>query len=437
MGTSKTCRVIAVLTATLTLACTVSCGSDSTSSEGDRTISLWMIKGSEINKALANSVERYNSAHTAKIRTTTYPNEEYKSRIRAVMDTDTAPDIFFTWGGGNLEYFVRADQAVDLTEELDRDPQVEDDFLPTVLKNGAVDGRQFGLPMSGMQPILLFYNKKILAEHDLQPPKTLDDLFDLVQTFKGKGIVPIALGGKQGWTELTHLMAIVDRIGGPKKFEDIAAGKPGAWKDPVVLTALRKCQDLVRRGAFGGDFYNLGYDSGEATDMLAGGQAAMHLMGTWEYQFQLTSHPGFAGEDLGWTVYPTVLPTGGSPRTVVGPPSNYFSVRKGSPYTAQAVDFLLTTLTSEPYLRDLIAVGSVPAVTRAESLFRGTRSEDFVSFVFQTVSDAPAFTPSWDQALSPAAGDHLNGLLQKLFLLQMTPERFAEAMEKAIGSETS
>jgi len=170
--------------------------------------------------------------------------------------------------------------------------------------------------------------------------------------------------------------------------------------------------------------------------MLADGRAAIQLMGTWEYQYRLSRHPEFAREDLGWTVFPRVRATGGSPDTVVCPPSNYLSVRKDSPRSAQAVDFLLSTSTSRSHPQDLIAIGAVPAVRKAEKVFGGTQSEGFVSYVLPTVSAAPAFAPPWDQMLPPATGDQLNGLPQKLFLLRMAPEQFVAAVEKTRGEET-
>ena len=32
--------------------------------------------------------------------------------------------------------------------------------------------RQYGLPMNGIQPVMLFYNKTVFAEAGLKPPKT-------------------------------------------------------------------------------------------------------------------------------------------------------------------------------------------------------------------------------------------------------------------------
>ena len=46
---------------------------------------------------------------------------------------------------------------------------------------------------------MLFNNKKVFAETGLEAPKTWDDLLNAVNTFKAKGVTPIALGGGDQW----------------------------------------------------------------------------------------------------------------------------------------------------------------------------------------------------------------------------------------------
>ena len=47
--------------------------------------------------------------------------------------------------------------------------------------------------------------------------------------------------------------------------------------------------------------------------------------------------------------------------------------------------------------------------------------------------NAPDFTLSWDQALSPAQGDAMLTNLDQLFLKKITPEQFASTMNATIG----
>ena len=149
-----------------------------------------------------------------------------------------------------------------------------------------------------------------------------------MDAFKTQGVIPIVLPGTQAWTELMYLEYLLDRVGGPQKFADIVAGKPGAWRDPAVLQALTMCQDLAERGAFGKNFASINYDNTGASRLFATGKAAMFLMGSWEYTSQASNNPDFVTSgNLGWVPFPAVEGGAGDPKNVVGNPSNYFSVR--------------------------------------------------------------------------------------------------------------
>jgi raffinose/stachyose/melibiose transport system substrate-binding protein/xylobiose transport system substrate-binding protein len=408
---------------------TTACGSAGPGGAEDRDeIQLWTLQSEEQNPVLQKAIDDYSG--TTKVSMTTYVNDPYKQKLQVSMGSAEAPDIFFNWGGGNLAQFVEAAQVVDLTDALAKNPGTLDKFLPSVAKVGQIDGKQYALPMNGIQPVVLFYNKEVFAKVGASPPKTYDDLLALVATFKTKGITPIALAGSQGWTELMYLEYLLDRVGGPDKFAAITADKPGAWSDPAVLKAVGMCQDLAKRGAFGTTFASVNYDNSGASKLFATGKAAMHLMGSWEYGNQLTNTPDFVKNgNLGWVPFPSVAGGAGDPNNIVGNPSNYFSVSAKSAHRDQAADFLIKTLTSDSYVTGMVAAGQVPAIKGVESRFTGEHAE-FTKFVYQLVATAPAFTQSWDQALSPAAGTELNTNLQKLFISELTPEQFVSAMEK-------
>lgn len=55
------------------------------------------------------------------------------------------------------------------------------------------------------------------------------------------------------------------------------------------------------------------------------------------------------------------------------------------------------------------------------------------SLVFNMAKDAPNFQQSWDQALSPTQATELLNNIDQLFLLKITPEQFATAMNATIG----
>jgi xylobiose transport system substrate-binding protein len=394
-------------------------------------ILVWALQDPQNQPIIEAGIGRYNQSSIISAEQLTFVNDAYKQKLQVSMGSPNPPDVFFNWGGGNLAQFVESGDVVDLTTRLERDPTANI-FLDNVMAIGKVGGKQYGLPMNGMQPVMLFYHKKVFADAGVEPPKTYDDLLSLVDTFKDRRITPIALPGTQGWTELMYLEYLLDRVGGPEKFAAIVAGRPGAWRDRAVLRALEMCQDLAERGAFGSNFASINYDNTGASRLFATGKAAMFLMGSWEYTNQASNNPEFVdGGNLGWVPFPVVGDGAGDPTNVVGNPSNYFSVTSASAHRDEAVNFVVDLTTSPEYVSALIESGQVPAVAGVEDQLADSANADFATFTYRLVDGAKAFTQSWDQALSPSVGAELLTNLQKLFLSDISPQQFVSNMEKA------
>ncbi|GIG90809.1 ABC transporter substrate-binding protein [Plantactinospora endophytica] len=388
---------------------------------------VWAVTPPDADPALRKLVNRYNRTAEVDVELTTFGNEDYKEKLRTSVGTADGPDVFASWGGANLHRLAREGLLTDLTPVRD-EPGVGDRFLPSALAGGVVDGRQYGIPMSGTHPVVLFYHRGVFADAGVRPPRDYAELLSLVETFKGRGITPISLGGAQGWTELMWVMYLAERTGGPGTTADIIAGRPDAWSKPAVQQALREARALAERGAFGANFASIGYDDGDASRRLAIGEAAMQLMGTWEYPTQLARNPDFVADgDLGFVPFPAVSGGAGDPADLVGVPTNYFSVAAGSPHRAAALEFVRAA-SSDDYVADLVADGEVPPVTDAAERLRGTEHAEFATSVHELVARAPSYGLAWDQALEPKAATALTANLQRLFRAELTPEQFAAAM---------
>ncbi|TDQ50783.1 ABC transporter substrate-binding protein [Actinorugispora endophytica] len=421
-------RVIGSASLALVLGLTTACGTSGPGTEGG--VEVWALEDAAVNPIVQSGIDTYNESAETPAELVTYVNDAYKQRLQVALGSPNAPDVFFNWGGGNLAQYVEEGQVVDLTDTLEANPGFRDAFLPSVLDVARVEGRYYGVPMLGVLPVVLFYNKEVFDEAGLEPPATYDELLDAVDVFKEEGVTPITLPGAQGWTELMWLEYLLDRVGGADKFQAIVDGEEGAWSDPAVIEALRMCQDLADRGAFGTNFASITYDNASASSLLASGKSAMFLMGTWDFSTQMDNNPDFVESgDLGFVPFPEVEGGEGEPGAVVGNPSNYFSVNADSADTDAAIDFLTGTVASDSYVEGLIEAGQVPAVEGIEDRLSETDHADFTTFTYNLVADAPSFTQSWDQALTPATSEELLTNLQLLFLGDLGPEEFARAME--------
>jgi xylobiose transport system substrate-binding protein len=408
--------------ATLTVTA-AGCGpsGSSKSSAATGSVDFWTLQD-PTNTVQKAAVTAFNSTGKGKVSMSVIASDGYKDKLRTGMGSSKMPGMFFNWGGGSLDDFVKAGKLVTL------DTALESHFLPSALAAGKVDGKLVGIPCRGTQPVFLFYNKKVFADAGVEPPKTYADLQKLVKVFKGKGITPFALAGNasSSWTELMWVEYLVDRLAGPELFDKIQGGDWTQWKDPAVLKTAQMIKKLVDSGAFGKNFGSVNYGAGGTATLLNKGKAAMVLMGSWEYAVQQGEAPDFAKNGLGYVAFPSVEGGKGDAANVVGNPTNYISVTTAAPKDTAAA-FLKTTY-SESYVQGLIEKGEVPVTSNAKQLLTKAADPAYATFQFDLVSKAPSFTQSWDQALGLTLGTPLLTEIQKLFNGQSSPEQFVSAV---------
>lgn len=404
------------------------CGSGDGGSDGG-TLTAY-VYGDDAVKVQQAAVDSFNKTSDVKIKLVPVPGTDYVNKLRSAMGSPNAPDIFYNWGAGSIKPYVDAGQVADLTSAVNDDATLKDGFIPSIMTAGGLDGKIYGVPMRGMQPVMLFYNKSLFAQHKLEPPTTWEDLQKAITTFKDAGITPFALGGAEKWPELMWMEYLLDRIGGPEVFRKIQDGDTDGWGDPAVLKTAQTVKQLIDDGAFGKNFNSVDYASGAAPTLLSKGKAAMHLMGSWEYSTQLGKAPEFAEKDLGWTTFPTVAGGVGDAANIVGNPTNYWSVNSRTKHKDAAIEFL-KAMASESYAQDLVDNGDVPTTSNAASMLSGSPNPQFATDQYQMVEKAPSFTLSWDQALESKYATPLLTEISKLFAGKTSPEQFVEAMKAA------
>ncbi|HEY4422259.1 MAG TPA: extracellular solute-binding protein [Pseudonocardia sp.] len=434
MPTWSTMRTaLAAAAVALTVTATAACGTAGPAGAGGGGLTLWTLENEGINGVQQAAVDSFNSGEGPDIALRTYVNDPYKAALQTAIGSPNAPDVFYNWGGGNLKGYVDAGQVADLSAALDANPAVKDAFLPSVLDVGTINGKVYGIPMQGVQPVSFFYNKDVLSAAGISTfPTTWQGFLDMVDQLKGAGVQPIALAGSQPWTELMYLEYLLERNGGPEKFQAIVNGTPGAWSDAAVVTSLRQIKDLIDRGAFGSNFSAVNYDNQGSQALLTSGRAGMELMGSWEVTSLNDNFPDFvkAGK-LGWADFPAVEGGAGDPKVIVGNPSNFYSVAASSSDVAAATKFLIDDMTSPAYVKGMIDVGQVPAIKGLDQQIATGEFADYNQYVYKMVQDAPSFTQSWDQALPADVSQAMLTNLSQVFLGSMTPEQFGQAMDAA------
>lgn len=424
-------RQIALAGLAAVLATTVAaCGSSSDDSSAGA-VSLWGIT-SDQEEILDPSIADWNAANPgARIKASYFEGEAYKTKIRTAIGAGAGPALIYNKGGGTLESYVKAKKVVDLSEQI-----ADDTFLPFALDPVKVDGGVYGVPMKAVAPVVIYFNKDVMAKAGVEPPTTWDELLDSVAALKDAGVAPFALAGGSKWPLLMWQEYLVDRVGGPEVFNAILAGEKDSWSAPAVVRANTMIQDLVRAGGFAKGFSSVTTDSSADAAMVYTGKAAMLLQGTWVNSTFRDQAADFAEKSLGYTTFPSVEGGTGDLKNIVGNPTSYFSVSSEASAEDQkvAIDYLKNGLWNDTFLDRMVETNQVPPLAGIDSTIAELEDAEFGGLVYQLISDAPNFQMSWDQALPPAQAQALLTNLDRLFSLSMTPEEFSDAMNATLGS---
>lgn len=419
--------VAAVLGAALLAGCGSSGPGSSDGDGGGGKLQVWVYQDAST-KVQEEVVKEFNKTSDVKAVLNQIPGANYVDKLRTGMGSPSAPDVFFNWGGGSILDYVENGQVLDLGPVLDKDDALKTSFLAPVLDAGRTNGKYYGIPMRGMQPVILFYNKEVFDDAGAEVPASWDDLLSAVDRFKDEGVTPFALAGADGWPELMWIEYLVDRHGGAEVFERIQGGDASGWGDPAVLKAAETIRDLVDRGAFGRNYASVNYTEDGASTLFAKGKAAMHLMGSWEFANQLSNQKEFAETGLGWTTFPPVPGGEGDPASVVGNPTNYWSVNARTKHKDAALEFVKLSA-EQSYAKSLVKNGDVPTTANASELLADHTAPEYARFQYEMVEKAPSFTLSWDQALPARVSASMLTNLQKLFNGQLSPQAFTDAMK--------
>ncbi|MFB6721890.1 ABC transporter substrate-binding protein [Kribbella sp. NPDC056345] len=139
---------------------------------------------------------------------------------------------------------------------------------------GMVDATSYQGKLYGLAPvtntIALFYNKDMLAEAGVQPPKTWDELKAAAKKLTKPGRYGIAFNANATYEGSWQFLPAMWTNGGDET--DL--------KSPQVAEALQLWVDLVQSGSASKSVIN--WTQGDAKDQFVAGKAAMMVNGPWQ-----------------------------------------------------------------------------------------------------------------------------------------------------------
>lgn len=403
------------------------CGTGGSAGPDPDVTTLWRIQDNA-EGPLKEAAERFNeTSEVGQVAYSGVAQDSYYERLRTAMNSNQRPGMFFNHGSGSIRDYVDADMLVDLQEAFDADPQLKEAFLPSMIDMVDMDGGTYGIPIGGTQPVILFYNKAVFDEVGITPPTSWDEMLEAIEVFKAAGIVPFSQPATQAWTLLMWWEYVLDRLAGPEVFQTIADGNwDEGWGDPAMLEATEMIESLVELGAFGDNYASIAYGEGGSETLIAEGDAAMYLMGSWAFTSFTLTQPEFTENNLGWVEFPAIEGGKGDPANVVGNPTTYLSVSTGA--NKETAFAFLSELYSDDYIDSLVAQGEVPVTVTGGERLDASPNPEFAKWQFERVAAAPSFTQSWDQAIPAQLSSPMLVEMQRLFLGQIDAQQFVDAV---------
>jgi raffinose/stachyose/melibiose transport system substrate-binding protein len=201
------------------------------------------------------------------------PTDQVQTSLRARLAAGNAPDIHTVWPGNGssmaMAQLAQANLLADISgqEWIDAIP---DDFQQLL----GTDGKTL-MWAPGMAVIGAIYNKEVFEKAGVEVPTTWPELLKACETFKSKGITPIALGNQTPWVTQLINYAIAPSIAfgeNPNLAQDMLDGK-ATFSNSGWRQTFERYMELDKDGFFN-DNPN-GTTVEQMYDQVAGGDAAM------------------------------------------------------------------------------------------------------------------------------------------------------------------
>ncbi|MBN6041945.1 ABC transporter substrate-binding protein [Amycolatopsis sp. 195334CR] len=419
-------NVCAFLLAAVTAAALTACGGgDDTAgnADGPVTFTWWHNGTTDTRKALWEQIAAdYQAANPGvSFKIEPVQNEQFQTKIPLALQSDSPPDIYQQWGGGQGAGQLASGKVADITGQAS--PWIGQ--LGPIAQDWAADGKQYGVPYVG-HTVGFWYRKDIFANAGITtPPTTMEQLNEAVAKLKGAGVAPIAVGGKDRWPDAFYWGYLATRHCAPEELKK--AVESVRMEHPCWLRAGQDLKAFLDTQPFQTGFVGTPAQqgAGSSAGMVANGQAAMELQGDWspDTMASLTSDKDLNSK-LGWFPFPSVAGGAGAPGAILAGGDGFSCTQR----TGAACAKFLQYLTTPPVQEKLAAIGAGLPVNPAAAPALGT---DSLKSVFEHTQQAPHRQTYFDIALPTSVGQALNDAIANFFAGQGTPESIVQAVNSA------
>lgn len=286
------------------------------------------------------------------------------------------------------------------------------------------------MPIAAGPTHVIYYNSQMFADVGYESfPQTWDEMLDAFEKLKSKGIIPIAMGNKNGDPAQSGWLAVIaDRYTGSEWFESICEGEGASFTDPEFVRALKAFKDLADKGYLNKDLNSI--DNTTMQNYFFEGKAAAMIDGIWAVTNIDSAAPQEILDVTKCAVFPAVEGGKGNPLSSAGSAGIYYCINSNvtDPEKRAACMEMLEYMTGKQCAEIMASVGGFPAYDPKD--FDTTKLTPLAKEAYTLCNQA---TPSriYDLWLDASIITTLNNGLQEMLAGTMEPENLAEQVQQS------
>jgi raffinose/stachyose/melibiose transport system substrate-binding protein len=321
----------------------------------DKTLRIAMGSPGEAQIAVWDSVaEEFEAANEGWKVDLNYQDDDMYQTIGLpnLLNGRNAPDIYFEWVGNRLLQRHADGFAADLTEQIENGP-LKGVLDPALYTATTVDGEILMVPHVADVSNVIWYNVDMLADHDIAPPQTWDELLDACDTLSEAGVIPIASGNKDFWAAGNWLGHLVSRVVGADVYDKTLKGE-ASFDTPEWKKAFGYIEQLEQHGCVNESANAI--DDNEGAQLFFQQKAAMHAIGSWLVSWAIDEAPDLDFDYVNLPAMPDEVDPGSVEGVITGHVINAESSAAKQEKAAEFLAMLYTPETTDAF----IAAEAVP-----------------------------------------------------------------------------
>ena len=216
--------------------------------------------------------------------------DRFNTQMRGRFAAGDVPDIMIG-KAQDVHTYAAVGQLGEIN--IDAGSSIAQSALDTV----TIDGKIYGVPYNAWYQEVL-YNKEIFEETGIEPPRTLEEMEEVILCLESKGVVPFATHFQESWNvgNMTMQYMINDIFRYDSEWgEKFREGTVSYSDNGAILRCMLNNKMIL--DASWEDALQL--DQFECDSRFTQGEAAMYLTGSWSLQFA-----NQYGKDIEFGIFP-------------------------------------------------------------------------------------------------------------------------------------